>query len=167
MADLKNSNGTRNDPPVPPTGDGTTVPKNLSQDDIVKIIEAREAEKVQERNLNTAMEKVKKFYGDKADEFLTQKAQSLGLTVDQLKALGRSSSEALTGVLGINGRDASTRPMATGSHNTTPVGTGEEVRNKAYYDKLRKEMGNTKFILDRSLQIQLMKDFNRLGDAWE
>jgi hypothetical protein len=142
----------------------------LSHDDVVKIVEAREAANRQAQNLNAALGQVKKVYGEKTTEVLTAKAKELGMSVEDLENLAKRSPQAFLNVVGVNARDNSTRPMATHS-SVNPQGTvdpgapGE--RNKAYYDNLRKEMGAWKFATDSKLQVQLHKDMQRLGDAWD
>jgi hypothetical protein len=156
--------------PSQPQNPSNQSGSGLSHDDVVKIMEAREAAKRQAQNLNLALAPVKKLYGDKTDEVLAQKAQELGMTVEALETLAKQSPQAFLNVVGVNARDNSTRSMATHSSvnslGSTDPGAPQE-RNKAYYDKLRKEMGAWKFATDSKLQVQLHKDMQRLGDAWD
>lgn len=143
---------------------------NLSHDDVVKIVEAREREARKANNVATALNPVKKLYGEKTDEVLANKAKELGFTVDELLDLAGRSPQAFLGVVGVNSKDNSTRPMANHSSVNplgTPTGGETQVRNKAYYEKLRSEMGALEFVRDSKLQVQRHKDMQALGDAWD
>lgn len=143
--------------------------QTLSQDDIVKIIEAREVEKQAVRNHADALAKVQKVYGDKTAEVLAAKAANLGLSVDELTALARRSPSAFVTLVGANPSNPGTRSMASAGtvNSQAQDGPNPGVRNKAFYDAKMKEMGATKFVFDSKLQIQLHKDRMELGDEWE
>jgi hypothetical protein len=150
--------------------DKVTTPTVLTQDDIVKLIEARDVAKAQAHNLNIAMDELKKVYGEKTMEVLTTKAASLGLTVEQVQALGRTSSQAMLNLVGATKQPSTQSAATSGSRNAealNPSNIGGEVHNKAYYETLKKEMGILKFVNDRSVQAQLHRDMSRLGDEWD
>lgn len=143
---------------------------SLSHDDVVKLLEQREAQAAVARNQAAALSALSKVYGSKTDEVLAAKASQLGMTTDELKALAGRSPQAFLNVVGANAQDNTTRSMANHSSvnpNGTPTAGDSQVRNKAYYDSLRKEMGSWKFSTDAKLQVQLHKDMQRLGDAWD
>jgi hypothetical protein len=146
-------------------------PNSLSLDDIVKLMDAREQARKQTQNWNSAVSEVSKVYGDKAEEFIANKALELGLSVEVLKSLGSTSPKALLNAIGYTNNPNQHSNMTSSSSNTTAVfannANGNGTRNKAYYDAVQKEMGTTKFVLDKSLQIQLHKDMMALGDAWD
>lgn len=152
-----------------PQEKGNQSPSGLSHDDVVKLLNAREQEAAQTRNLEAAYAPVRKLYGEKTDEVLNAKAKELGMSREALDNLAKTAPQAFVNVVGVNSRDNSTRPMASHSSVSNPGGTvaGGEVRNKAYYDKLSKEMGSWKFVTDKKIQIQLHKDMQALGDAWD
>lgn len=141
----------------------------LTQDDIVKLIEAREAAKQEEKNLAQAMGKMKEIFGEKADEALTKISQKLGLGVEDLNRIARTSPTAFLNLVGTKPQDSTTRSMVAGHSKTTEQATGVEAteRNKAFYDKLKQEMGVRSFVLDASIQKQLHRDMARLGEAWD
>lgn len=142
----------------------------LSHDDVVKLLEQRDAQAAQARNLAEAYNPVRKVYGDKTDEVIAAKAKQLGMSVEQLENLAKTSPAAFLNVVGVNARDNSTRSMANHSSVNAVGGNGghePQVRNKAYYDGLQKEMGSWKFATDAKLQVQLHKDMQALGDAWD
>lgn len=157
-------------PALTPQDNSNQSVTSLSHDDVVKIVEAREAAALKARNLANALAPVRKLYGEKTDEVIAAKAASLGLTVEALQNLAAQSPAAFLNVVGVNSKDNSTRPMAAHSSVNsvgTPTGGDTQVRNKAYYDNLRKEQGSWKFASDAKLQVQLHKDMQALGDAWD
>jgi hypothetical protein len=165
------------------TNNGVTPPANqpqdsdnqrgtsLSHDDVVKIVEAREAAAAQGRNLAVAMSQFAKVYGEKSDEALAKIAKGLNMSVESLQDLAKQSPQAFLNVVGANSaRDNTTRSMANHSSTSTtslPTGGDTGVRNKAYYDNLQKTMGAWKFATDSKIQVQLHKDMRDLGDAWD
>ena len=165
------------------TNNGVTPPANqpqdsdnqrgtsLSHDDVVKIVEEREAAAAQARNFAAAMSQFTKVHGEKSDEALAKIAKGLGLTVESLNNLAKQSPQAFLNVVGATAsRDNTTRSMATHSSSNpanTPLGGDTSVRNKAYYDNLQRSMGSWKFATDSKIQVQLHKDMRDLGDAWD
>jgi len=120
LENLMSSLANTTKPGETPAGNQPQEPSNqstagLSHDDVVKIVEARERAAAEARNLATALAPFKKVYGDKSDEVLAQKAAALGLTVEALQSLAKSSPAAFLNVVGVNNRDNSTRPMANHS----------------------------------------------------
>lgn len=157
---------TENQPQNPSNQSGN----GLSHDEVVKILEERDNAARKANNVNSALAPVKKLYGDKTEEVLAQRAKELGMSVDELLDLAGRSPQAFLGAVGAGSRDTSTRSMANHSSvnslGTPDIGAPVE-RNKAYYDNLRKEMGSWAFATDAKLQVQLHKDMQRLGDAWD
>lgn len=172
MSTLTNTtkNPSETKPGSQPQEPSNQSPAGLSHDDVVKLLEARETVNAQNRNLEAAYTPVRKLYGEKTDEVLNAKAKELGMSREALDNLAKTSPQAFVNVVGVNARDTSTRSMANHSSvgllNGDPSSTGQ-VRNKAYYDNLSKEMGSWKFVTDRKVQVQLHKDMQALGDAWD
>lgn len=170
VTNLQNKNTTESaqTETKPATSADNQTALGLSQEDVVKLIEAREAAKAQQRNYDTSMAQVNKVYGDKAKEFLETRARELGLEVSTLETLARTSPQAFVNAVGVSQRDASTRSMSTTSVNSEGLNPDSfsNVRNKTYYDAKMKEMGAAKFILDRTVQIQMYKDMDVLGDSF-
>lgn len=171
MTELQNTNNDSTKTKVgdQPSGSKDNQVAGLSHDDVVKIVEAREAEDRAKRNLATAMEPFRKVHGEKTDEALAKRASELGMSVEELQSLAKRSPLAFQSVVGTP-RDNTTRSMANHSSVNTPgitdPGAGG-VRNKAYYDALMKTTGALKFVQDRALQVQLHRDMTSLGDAWD
>lgn len=170
MASLTNNTTDEGEtkPNQPPDKGKDNSSASLSHDDVVKILEAREREAREARNYSAAIEPVKKVYGEKTEETLAAKAQELGLTVEELTNIAKRSPQAFQSLVGVS-RDSTTRSMTNHpSKNSASAGSESGgVRNKAYYDNLKKEMGIRNFILDSKLQVQMHKDRMELGDAWD
>jgi hypothetical protein len=172
MTELTNKNQNTTDP----SQTQTTPPQKvynqttgLTQEEVVRLIEAQEVRKREDANLNRSLAKFKEVYGDKSEEALKTTADKLGLTVETLHSLARTSPDAFFNTVGLNQRDSSTRSMTNNgrsgeSFTQTPADNGE--RNRAYYENLRKEMGGAKFALDTRLQAQMWRDITTLGDRF-
>lgn len=172
MSSLENKDNVdvNGNPVVAKPEDKGNQPQTLTSEDIVKLIEQREQAKALERNLAFAKSEVKKQYGEKTDEVLAAKAVSLGLSLEQLEALGRTSPAAFLNLVGAT-KQPSTATAASSSTNSSALLAGDnaggEIRNKAYYDKMKKDLGVKKFVFDRDIQAQLHRDMSALGDAWD
>jgi hypothetical protein len=163
----KNNNVPPVDKPVIPPTDPVNQTKALTQDDIVKLIEAREAEKVQNSNLAKAMAEAGKVYGATLVDGLAAKATELGMEFSELESLAKRSPQAFYNLIGLHAQSVTTRPMARGGQSPQQVAAipGGGVRNKAYYENLRQTMGTMKFVMDRDLQTQMHKDLR--STSWE
>ena len=100
---------------------------------------------------------------DKAAEFVRKRATELGLTIDTVKDLGKASPAAFAEMLGLK-----TKQTPQGSVSSLPGRQGDpfkdEVRDLAYYTKLRLELGAKYW--DTEIQNQKMKDAMALGDRF-
>lgn len=155
------------DKPVIPPTDQVNQTKALTQDDIVKLLEARDASKVEAANLAKAMAEAQKVFGDKLVDGLAAKATELGMEFGEIEALAKKSPQAFFNLIGLHQRESSTRSMARDGRSSQQASTtiAGQVRNKAYYENLKQTMGVTKFIMDRDIQVQMHKDL--MSDSWE
>lgn len=144
-------------------------PAVLSSDDIVKLIEARERDRQNQANWNKAKDELKKIHGDKTEEFIQKKANELGISESFLKDLGEKSPQAFLSALGhsANRQTSTPSPSVNSAAILNNPAPNDGVRNKAYYDGLLQTMGAKKFMMDRSLQVQMHKDLMSLGDSWD
>lgn len=147
-------------------------PRNQSEqltsrevENIFHLLREREKE---EGNLTKAFSRIAEKYGDKSEEFLNSKARELGLDVTMLKETARRSPSAFWNLVGENNNNlAVTRSPKANVNSAAIIQTTSSTRNKAYYDKLKNEMGTRKFILDSKVQVQMHRDMMELGDAWD
>lgn len=138
----------------------------IKPEDVEALLEQklnmREADKAKQANLRQVDEFLLKHFGDvnKAKDAINSLNASLGINISELAAV---SPAAVTKLIAGSSQGAG---VVTEHSTVRPVGLGGEVRNKAYYDKLRSEMGNSRFYTDRKLQLQIHKDAQSLGDAF-
>jgi len=103
----------------------------------------------------------------KATELLKNKLEQIGMPVEQFSSLAKSSPDAALKLIDINKQPTKRDPSLTGLDNRNPDNPAPVgVRNKAYYDKLKRDMGAKKFFADFKLQAQMQDDFAKLGTGW-
>ena len=95
-----------------------------------------------------------------------QKADELDMAPQELKAFALKSPKAFFNMVGINPQQTETGTVYNGGRQAGPSNVKPEVRNKAWYDAKKREMGVKKFILDRALNLQMHQDAQTLGDAF-
>jgi hypothetical protein len=143
----------------------------LSREEVRKLFDEYEETKRADRNKAVVNKRLFDVYGDKAPETLAKKADELGVSVDTLQDLAKRSPTAALNMLGIPVDNNKVATQVQGGHrnsvNTdalTTNGAQTNIRNRSYYDTVKKEMGVTKFALNRELQIQMHKDMASLGE---
>jgi hypothetical protein len=157
---------------------GTTTPddnqvsdENLSK----KIREAIQGEteaQTRARNLSTANQSVlDKMKGDveAARVYVAERAKQLGLTPAGLAELGERSPDAFTKLMDTNPSTGTPSVAALqGSHLPDSGGVMEVEghRTKAYYTKLKAELGPAKYWRDTKIQGAYHKDAMFLGDRF-
>jgi len=122
-----------------------------------------------EKNLNEVSDTLRKKFGDKTTSYLQQKAQELGMSIQNLKNEAVKNPRVFYKLIDF---DQVTQPTRTQSSatppqnrvNTSSFTSGTQERNAAYYAKLYKE--NPKLRLDRNMAIQEHKDALRLGEKF-
>lgn len=157
----------------PNGGQVSNQPQALTSRDVELVFNNLRKKEREDANEQAAMQKLSAAYGDKTDEYLAKKAKELDLDINVLKATARQSPNAFFNLIGENPNNKPTTgaPSVRGA-NTSAVpelasmGT-EATRNAKYYEKLKSEMGVKKFMLDKSLQIQLHRDMMTLGERWD
>lgn len=116
-----------------------------------------------------------KVGGDKeaAKTFVAERAKQLGLQPKDLADLSERSPEAFAKLIGSENKGQSSTGSLPGGANSQAMGntsnaneTIEGHHTKAYYDRMRKEMGTRKYLADHRLQNQLMKDAMALGSRF-
>lgn len=138
-----------------------------------RIREAIEQTKNQERltnNVNQVSEKLVGVYGDpqKANQAMVQKANELGLTVEDLMDQAAKSPKAFFALVGLN--DSPRQAPATRSDvnpaalNTLNPTRQAQVGTYAYYEQLRKE--NPRLYNSPKIQLQMHKEAMEKGDSF-
>lgn len=144
----------------------------MSDEDLSKkirsIVQGDADLSTKESNLAKANKAVlDKLNGDveAAKAYVAERAEKLGMSVAELQTLGETSPDAFHALMGTNPSTVSSSVTALPGVKP-PQGTEEEIdghKTKAYYDKLKKEMGIAKYWKDTKVQGQYTKDAMALG----
>jgi hypothetical protein len=149
--------------------------QSLSDDDLSKkiktIMQGETDAQTRAKNRDAANQSVlDKVEGnaEAARAYLEGRAKQLGMTVAGLTELGEVSPAAFTELMdtGTNksSRDTNISSLPNNQLPTDTVLTKDGHRTKAYYDKLKAEIGPQKFWNDSKLQGERFKDAMALGD---
>lgn len=147
-----------------------TQAEQLTSRDVESIFHLLRTKEQENQNLTKAFTRIADKYGNKAEEFLNSKSRELGLDVDMLRETARRSPTAFWNLVGENNNNPVTgarSPRANVNSAAVVQSNTSSVRNKAYYDKLKAEVGTRKFVLDSKLQVQMHRDMMELGDSWD
>jgi len=137
---------------------------------VKEIMDGEHESQTKSENRRTANSAVlDKVNGDveAARSYVAERAKQLGMSVEQVQALGEDSPSAFRTLMGI---DPSTRlpqpgvtqlPGQAPPRDTATVIEGHHT--KAYYDALKKEMGAVEYWTDDKLQKQYYADAFALG----
>lgn len=130
------------------------------QELIKKSIEEHDTSKTRKTNREVAHnEIIKRFNGDedKAKSFMKEEAKRLNITTAMLGELSETSPAAFRQMLGLAAQPTNSSSVyGSGNVNSSGTGNSNLMRNNAYYNKLRKEMGSEFYA--PKIQQQLMKD---------
>ena len=161
------------EPPVSGSGkEKEPASTGLGADDVLKLVETRETKIREANNLRSVEAALVKEYGADAQTVLKAKAAELGVELDYLLNTAKTSPQALLNMIGYVPNDVRNASLTNGARSAShraPNGKGNDanIRGASYYEKLKKEMGATKFILNQGLQMQMHKDMDSLGDAFD
>lgn len=141
-----------------------------TSEDILELIDQRlkshDTTKQRMANRHKATSQLMEKFGNdeaKARDYLKSEAGRLGLSTAQLAELSETSPDAFSRLLNLNPSSRGGGPNIRSEYNTEARIEGK-VRNKAYYDNLRKELGQ-KFY-DPDIQVQRFKDAQALGSKF-
>ena len=158
LAELKAKLNKSAEPSPNTTGELTTGQlENL----VAGVMTKKEQERTAAQNMRDANDKLVKFAGslEKALEVLKSRASELGLSVYDLKAMAEKSPTAFLQIMGAaSGKPSATPDLSTPQVNSAamPLTNGQPTQGTAaYYNNLRKEMGNQKFFANIKLQKEI------------
>jgi hypothetical protein len=155
--------------PAPVTPQGT-APKGLTEEDVVRVMESRRAEERRVNNVREANAALMSQFGSEADAVLSLRARELGVSKEYLNEMAAQSPQAFYATIGFSPKGSSSSPTlssrVTGQNvgGATPSSTG--LRNEKYYNDLKAKMGAWKFAADASIQKQMWKDMEQLGERY-
>ena len=112
-----------------------------------------------------------KFKGDveAARAYTAERARQLGISVDKLKALGEESPSAFKQLMEVSQRTGSPQGVAgipevrIENHSNSGAEAIDGHHTRAYYDRLKKELGPAKYWNDPKIQGAYAKDAMALG----
>jgi hypothetical protein len=127
-----------------------------------KLLQKQRREQVQ-ANVQTVATELTKVWGPNFQTQLVQRANDLGLSQEFLGSVAERSPKAFLSLILTETKktnpNVDVAPKTTISKSVIP---GDGVRNKTYYDKLRKQVGN----LSVEQRAQMHKDAQRLGEEF-
>lgn len=173
IADLIKAVKDPRDKDSKPAADPQTSEEAL-QEKIRSIMKREEAEQTRKANRergNALVLQKAQGNAEAAKALVAERAEKLGLTPDKLTELSELSPSAFAKVMEI---DLSNAPKGTASlpkHNSEfqDQGVRMEVdgrKTKAFYDKLKKEMGPGRYYGDAKVQLAYLKDAQALGEKF-
>lgn len=115
-----------------------------------------------------------KFSGDveAARAYMAERAKQLGISTERLRSLGEESPSAFRQLMEVQSRTGSQSVTGIPESHVERGGNParQEIidghRTKAYYDRLKKDMGLAKYWNDPKVQGQYYKDAMALGDRF-
>lgn len=160
-------------PGTPPEGSGNPPDKDetLTPDKIEQLLEQRLSQREQaaqkQQNYTTVVKAVQEKFGANAREVIAAKAEELGVGVDFLKQMAEERPKAFLAMLGEPKQtepDLFSGPVRSQVNPAANKPLGSSVRNKAFYDKIRKTDPNKYWAADT--QVQMHKDALALGEEF-
>lgn len=161
---LKRHTQTGSTPPV--AGDPPQSPATLDEKAIESMLDAKFKErqsadtvKANKSQVDTAL--LKMFDNDlnKARAAVAQIEQELGIKVSDIASASPQAALRLFGSGGGRGYASEQSTHTSLSFNNQ----NGEVKNKSYYDNLKRTMGTGKFLMNHKIQNDMHKDAMRLG----
>ncbi len=155
------------------TGDNQTLTTEELESKVKSILQGETRKATADENRRKGNELVlQKTKGDvdAAKAYVAERAKQLGMTGKELAELSERSPEAFAKLIDIDPSTTQGGITNVDGVNTDALSsnnTVEEVdghKTKAYYDKLKKEMGIRAYLSDLNLQQQYLKDAMALGD---
>lgn len=151
----------KSDEPSPNTKGELTAEK--LEEIVTGVITRQEQSRTANQNLAAANSEMVKQLGsvEKAQEVFKTRAAELGMSVGDLKAIAAKSPAAFFSIMKIEaGKPGAVKSdLQTSTVNTAalPNGSGLKPGTHAYYNELRKKMGNQAFFADKKLQTEIFK----------
>ena len=158
LADLKAKLNKPVEPSPNTKGELTT---GQLEEIVASVITKQEQSRTSAQNVSVANHKMVEIFGDKAQETFQQRAIELSMTAGELKAIAAKSPNAFYRIMGIEG----TKPGAhidtqSSKLNTAalPSNPGQPKKGTAaYYNQVRKTVGNQAFFSDVKLQQEIFQ----------
>lgn len=95
------------------------VTQGLSAEDVLKVVDQREKDRIAEANLSTCLSTIKEKLGAEYKEILKAKTSELGLTTELVDTMAKSSPDSVYKLLGIDVKKAAKAEMAPSTNTQT------------------------------------------------
>lgn len=138
----------------------------LTEDSIAALVKKQMdfnmKKEISDSNIKFVDTKIKELHGDKAKDFLADKAKQLNVSVDFLKSTAEVSPDAFFNLVGLDSNTKSEKSvgMTSPKVNTSTEGFGKsdnaEYGTKKYFDQIRAEKGNA-FYFSPKIQNQIFE----------
>ena len=163
------SSKTRSNTDATPPTSNQPQKESLSKQEVLELLSAREQQEKIKQNTQMFNEQVNKSFGEKAEEFVTNRLNDLGMDRETLNDLATRNPKAALRVLGLKESTSTSGGTMDSSINTEayfgPAGKGNgEVQNFAYFQKLRRELKEGYYVPE--IQRQVFEARKKLGDAF-
>lgn len=146
-----------------PVVDGTNIATAMKPEDVLRILEERDAAKTREVNLNKSLARLQELYGDDFKRHVARQAQEIGMTTQELTELASRSPEAFFRTLGVTEQKRTDAFAPPRSSVSTLPNVHQDVKNYAYFQKLRAEKGEA-FYFTPQVQNEMWEQVKLLGE---
>jgi hypothetical protein len=139
--------------------------KALTVEEVSKLLDDREVKAREQANLNFAVQKVKEAFGANSKSVVEAKASELGMTYESLLEQAKTHPQVFLKLVEANGPTNVAGAPKTQVNSAATKDANGNIKNNAYYAKLRKEMGNAEFFKP-AIQNEMERNAKQLGDAF-
>ena len=149
-----------------------SVSEDSLQEMVNSILDGRHEKQTRLANYQAANQAVlDKFNGDidAARTYTAERARQLGINVDRLKALGEESPSAFKQLMDVQPQTGSQGATALPQVHVQQQSNAEVIdghHTKAYYNRLKQELGPSKYWTDTKIQGDYTRDAMALGDRF-
>lgn len=169
---IKSSKEPANPAPITTQGEQRQVELDDSvlEQRLADILTRREQQRAHEGNLEKAVRVMREQYGDQAQAVINHKASEIGMTPAALQKIATESPSAFFRLVGVSDTPVRDQApvVARNGLNTIPAAEQGNVKNKAYYDRLKNS--DPKRYNDPKTTSEMMKSLaecRRRGIPWE
>lgn len=149
-----------------PNGTSSDLTEERLRELIESTVTERENTTKRQSNLNEVDRTLEEKFGDKAGHFVNEKAKELGMSLKEMEDLAARNPRAFFQLTGVNQSARSQSTLVGGGRpgETETSSSRGEVRNFAYYQKMRRE--NKSKYYTPEVQHQYIKDAEAMGDSF-
>lgn len=155
------------DPSVNSTGGTqTNATQGITKDEIVRLLEEKDRQKVLASNMETARKALVASFGAEAPSVVKKRAAELGVSVDYLNKTAAESPSAFIALFPVKAQEVPGTGIPGSSSNTTnftPANPGGAKTNTFYKELQKKDMAT---YLSPRIQNQMYKDAMKLGEKF-